>query len=64
MPREIRSREEAEKLMESATEIRVMRSGDRAKVKLRTRGALCTFKTTSEEADAMLKGTKVPVVEL
>ena len=49
--------------MESASEIRVSRSGDRAKVKLRTEKALYTFKTTSEEADALIKGTKTPVVE-
>lgn len=63
MPIEVKSSEEFEKLMESASEIRVSRSGDRAKVKLRTEKALYTFKTTSEEADALIKGTKTPVVE-
>ena len=63
MPKEISSKEEFQKLAEDATEIRVARSGDQAKVKLRTSGALYTFKTTSEEADALIKGTKTPVVE-
>lgn len=63
MPRELKSKEEFESLMESASEIRVVRYGDGAKVKLRTEGALYTFKTTSEEADALIKGTKTPIIE-
>ena len=63
MPRELRSKDEFEKLMESATEIRVARSGDEAKVKLRTKDGLYTFKTTSAEADSLIKGTKTPVIE-
>lgn len=63
MPRELKSKEEFEKLIEDATEIRVSRDGDSAKVKLRTRDSLYTFKTTSEEADALVKGAKAPIVE-
>ena len=63
MPKEIISKEKFENLFESATEIRVARNGDKAKVKLRTKRALYTFTTTSEEADSMIKGTKTPVVE-
>lgn len=63
MPRELKSREEFQKLLEAATEVRVSRRGDEAKVKLRTGDALYTFKTTSAEADSLVKGTKVPVVE-
>jgi hypothetical protein len=63
MPVEIKSKEEFEKAMESATEVRVHRTGDSAKVKIRTKEGLLTFKTTSEEADSMVKGTKLPVVE-
>ena len=63
VPRELKSKEEAQKLLQSATEVRVARHGGDAKVKLRTKGALYTFKTTSEEADALIKGTKIPVVE-
>ena len=63
MPRELKSKEEFEKLLEGATEVRVVKTGDSAKVKLRTREALFTFKTTAEEADSMVKGIKVPVQE-
>lgn len=63
MPRELKSKEEVQRLLEGATEIRVARSGDQAKLKLRTKDALYTFKTTSEDADALIKGTKTPVVE-
>jgi hypothetical protein len=63
VPRELKSKDEFEKLLENAAEIRVVKSGDEAKVKLRTKGGLFTFKTTSEEADALVKGTKTPMVE-
>ena len=64
MPIELKSKEEFQKLLGSATEVRVARRGDEAKVKLRTKEALYTFKTTSEDADALVKGIKTPVVEL
>jgi Ribosomal L38e protein family len=63
MPREIKTKEEFEKLLGSATEVRVSKSGNAAKVKLRTREALYTFRTTAEEADTLAKGAKVPVQE-
>jgi len=63
MPTEINDKAQFDKLLKAATEVRVSRRGDDAKVKLRTRDALYTFKTTSEEADAMVKGLKVPVAE-
>lgn len=62
MPKEI-TKEEFEKLLPDATEIRVVRDGDSAKVKLRTTEALYTLKTTSEEADALIKGSKLPITE-
>ncbi len=64
MPKEITSKEEFAKLLDRASEVRVVRSGDSAKVKLRTKGALYTFKTSTEEADVLVKGTKAPVEEL
>ncbi len=63
MPKEIKDRDSFDKLMEGASEVRVSRRGDEAKVKLRTRDALYTFRTTSEVADSMVKGAKVPVIE-
>lgn len=63
MPRELRTKEELQKLLDSAVEIRVSRHGDEAKVKLRTSDMLYTFKTTSDVADSLVKGAKAPVVE-
>ncbi|MDA4122666.1 MAG: hypothetical protein OK456_05730 [Thaumarchaeota archaeon] len=79
MPREIKSREEFEKLLPMATEIRVVRGKDdsdekegdskgaagtsQTKIKIRTGNRLYTFKTTDDDADSLVKGTKTPVVE-
>jgi len=63
VPKELISKEEFQKLLPNATEVRVSRSGDKAKVKLRMDDGLYTFKTTSSEADALTKGLKIPVVE-
>jgi len=63
VPKELKSKEEFQKLLESATEVRIARDGEQAKVKLRTRAGLFTFRTTSEDADALIKGIKAPVVE-
>ena len=63
MPKEIKDKDQFGKLIESATEIRVSRRGEDAKVKLRTKDGLYTFKTTSADADALIKGTKTQVVE-
>ena len=63
MPRQIMSKEEFDKLLPSATEIRVVKDGDKAKVKLRTKDQLYTYQTTSGDADSLTKGTKTPVVE-
>jgi len=63
VPKELRSKDEFQKLLDSATEVRISRDGDKAKIKLRTKDALYTFKTTSAEADALTKGLKTPLVE-
>jgi len=63
MPRELKSKSEFQKLLDSATEVRVARRDDDAKIKLRTKDALYTFKTTGAEADSLVKGLKIPVVE-
>jgi len=63
MPRQIGSKEEFQKLLPSATEIRVVKTGDSAKVKIRTRDQLYTFVTTEAEVEGLTKGIKVPVVE-
>jgi hypothetical protein len=63
VPKELKSRDEFKKLLESASEIRVLRRGDEAKIKLRAKDALYTFRTSTADADSMIKGTKTPVVE-
>ncbi len=63
VPKEIKDKEQFAKMLESADEVRVSRKGGEAKVKARTREGLYTFKTTTEDADALIKGLKAPVVE-
>ena len=63
MPREIKSKEEFQKLLPTAYEIRVSRKGDTAKIKLRTEDRLYTYKTTEADVAVLTKGTKTPVVE-
>lgn len=64
MPKELKSEDEFQKLLEAATEVRVSKKGEQAKVKLRTEGTLYTYKTTADAADSLVKGLKIPVVEL
>ncbi len=65
MPKEIKSKEEFQKLLPSATEIRVVKGGEgeAAKIKLRTKNQLYTFVTTESEIETFTKGTKTPIVE-
>ena len=63
MPREIKSKEEFQKLLPTATEVRVVRGEESAKVKLRTAVRLYTYETKAADVDALLKGLKTPVVE-
>jgi len=63
MPREIKKREEFENLLKGALVVRVVKDGEKAKVKARTKNLLYTYKTSSAEADALTKGLKVTVEE-
>jgi hypothetical protein len=63
VPKEIANKEDFAKLLSQATEVRIFRTGDSAKVKVRTRDTLYTFKTTSEDADSLTKGAKAPIRE-
>jgi hypothetical protein len=64
MPLQVRSKEEAENLIEKATEIRVVKGkGDSVKLKMRTPRALYTFVTTADDAAAMTKGLKTPILD-
>ena len=64
MPREISNKDEFTRLLAQASEVRIVRFGENAKIKLRTHSALYTYKVTQEEADTLMKGVKVPVQEL
>ncbi len=63
MPKELKSAEEFSGLLETAIGLRVVKKGETAKVKVKTRQGLFTFKTTVDEADSLVKGAKVPVEE-
>jgi hypothetical protein len=63
MPHEVTSQDQVKALLKDAVEVRIVRNEDSAKLKVRTRKGLYTFKTTGEEADALVKGIKTPIVE-
>ncbi len=63
MPKQISTAEEFEKLLPDAREIRVVKSKDGVKLKLRMEDALYTFKTTQEQADSLTKGVKTPIID-
>lgn len=64
LPKEIRGEEEFKNLIEGSSELRVIRRGDVAKLKLRRKKLLYVHRTTSKKADGLLKDVKVDVVEL
>ena len=63
MPSELTSKDQFKALLKDAVEVRVVKTETTAKVKVRTKKGLHTFKTTPDEAEALVKGLKVPVVE-
>lgn len=64
MPLQIRSKEQAESLLEKATEIRVVEGkDDSVKLKMRTQKGLFTYVTNKEEAAALTKGLKTPIID-
>lgn len=63
MPHEVTSQDQVKALLKDAVEVRIVRNEDSVKLKVRTRKGLYTFKTTGEEADALVKGIKTPIVE-
>ena len=63
MARELKNKEEFEKMLSSAKEIRIVRAADGVKVKIRGDDYLYTLKTTKEEAEALIKGAKVDIIE-
>ena len=63
MPGELTSMDQLKAMLKEATEVRIVRDEEQAKVKLRTKKGLYTFKTTGDQADTIVKGLKIPVVE-
>ena len=63
MPSEVTSKDDFKELLKEAQEIRIVRKDDSAKVKIRTKKGLYTFKTTGTEADSIVKGVKTAIVE-
>ncbi|HXW37122.1 MAG TPA: hypothetical protein VEJ36_04385 [Nitrososphaerales archaeon] len=64
MPMEVTSKEEFTKLLSSALEVRILADDESAKIKLRTKDRLVTYKTTTEEAESLTKDLKIPIIEL
>ena len=65
MPRELHNLDQFQKLMLKAVELRVVRSGESVKLKLRTPDYLFTYRTNSDEAADILKSAKdLEVVEI
>jgi hypothetical protein len=63
MPKELKSKDDLAKLLEEAVEVRVVRHDDTAKLKVRTKETLYTYKGAADDIDALTKGLKVPIVE-
>ncbi|MCP8304147.1 MAG: hypothetical protein H3Z50_01540 [archaeon] len=64
MPKQIFSAEEFKKILEKATECRIVRRGDKVKLKLRTPKMIYVLVTSKKEADTLLKDVKVEVKEI
>ena len=63
MPREIHTEEEFRKILDKASECRVVRRGERVKIKIRTSKMLYTYVTKGDQADRLLKDVKVSIIE-
>ncbi len=64
MPRQIFNKDELLRLAHNAKECRIVRRGDKVKIKLRKSRYLYTYVTNTSEADALLKQINVNKVEL
>ncbi|MCP8310956.1 MAG: hypothetical protein L6N95_04995 [Candidatus Methylarchaceae archaeon HK01B] len=64
MPKQIFSTEEFKKLLEKATECRIVRKEDKVKLKLRTPKMIYVLVTSKKESDALLKHVKVEIKEI
>jgi hypothetical protein len=64
LPRQITDVEEFKRLADSAELCKVVRRGDRVKLKLRTAKTLYTYITDPTTSEELLKGLKIETVEL
>ena len=63
MPRQVNSAEEFKKLIPSASLVKVVRMGEKTKLKLRTKKTLYTYVASKDEADSLIKDSKLEVEE-
>jgi hypothetical protein len=63
MPKQINSADEFKKLVPSASFLKVVREDDKVKLKLRTKKILYTYVTKKDEADELIKESKLEVNE-
>lgn len=64
MPRQVFSKDELLRLAEGARECRVVRRGEKVKIKIRRSRYLYTYIANSSEADEILSRIKIEKVEL
>lgn len=64
MPRQVFNKDELLKLVEGAEKCRVVRRGDKVKIKVRKARYLYTYVASSSEADEILSRIRVEKVEL
>lgn len=63
MPKQINSADEFKKLVPSASFLKVVRKDDKVKLKLRTKKTLYTYITNKDEAETLIKESKLEVEE-
>ena len=64
LPRQIYDAKSFKKLIEKADEIRVVRSDEKVKLKLKTKHLLYTYVAEKAEADKLLKNVSKPIKEI
>ena len=63
MAKQVNSADEFKKLIPSASLLKVVRMDDKVKLKLRTKKVLYTYIASKDEADALIKDSKLEVEE-
>lgn len=64
MPKELTDSTSFKELTKDALECRVVKRGDKVKMKIRTKKLLYTYVTTEEESKELLKDISIQVVEM